>query len=119
MEDEQSSSQDNCALCLHNDEKGQPLEARHTSNQPHCPSDMPSQNHCQEDIQVDAQKTTGDHLPGSDKSLLKIQSLELLVFTLAYILDYQPHSYVVTETENAVPLGSATPLFIEFCSYRT
>jgi len=114
MENEQTADHGDCKLCLnHHENKDHP---DCDSNQ-HCTSDVPSHNHCQ-DIQVDAQKTTGDHLPGSDKNLLKIQSLDLLVFTLIRVAGFPLNSYTMAETANGPPLVAATPLFIRHCTYR-
>src|SRR5690606_4283778 len=87
METEQAAGHDACTLCLSHHE---------SSDHPGCDPthdhgvDGQSPSHCQ-DIQVDAQKTTGDHLPSSDKNLLKIQSLELFVFTLIHLADFPLH----------------------------
>lgn len=122
MENEQTADPDpdECSLCLNHHENKNQHEGKEQSDcasQQHCAADMPSQNHCQ-DIQVDAQKTTADHLPSSDKNLLKIQSLELLVFTLVYIVDVPLDSHRVAQTANAPPLAATTPLFIQHCTYR-
>lgn len=116
MEEEHNSKQDvDCTLCLQHE--AEPSDDCHSGEQLPCTDDTPSRDHCQ-DVQVDAQKTTGDHLPGSDKSLLKIQSLELPVFVLAYITDFQPYRHTAPQTENAPPPGETTPLFIQHCTYR-
>ena len=115
MENERATDHDDCTLCLNHHENKD-----HTSDcddSRHCAADVQSHNHCQ-DIQVDAQKTTGDHLPSSDKNLLKIQSLELLVFTLVHLAGFPLDSYSVAETANAPPNTGSTPLFIRHCTYR-
>ena len=116
MEEEHNNSKDDkCALCLQHEEK--PSGDGHAADLLQCTDDVPLQNHCH-DVQVDAQKTTGDHLPGSDKSLLKILSLELPVFVLTYITDFQSYRYTAPQTANAPPPGVTTPLFIQHCTYR-
>ena len=115
MENEQKPTRDDCTLCLTHHETKKNTGCH--SSQQHDTADIQSHNHCQ-DIQVDAQKTTGDHLPGSDKNLLKIQSLELLVFTLVRISDFPLDSHAVAETANAPPLAATIPLFIQHCTYR-
>ena len=112
MEKEPTSG--DCTLCLnHHESKDYPG----CDNSQRCTADVQAHSHCQ-DIQIDAQKTTGDHLPSSDKNLLKIQSLELLVFTLIRIADFPLGSHHTAETAIAPPLAGTTPLFIRHCTYR-
>lgn len=114
MEKERTSGHDDCTLCLnHHESKDHPA----CDDSRHCAADVQSHDHCQ-DIQIDAQKTTGDHLPSNDKNLLKIQSLELLVFTLIRIADFPLGSHHTAETTITPPLAGTTPLFIRHCTYR-
>ncbi|MEC3881441.1 hypothetical protein [Parapedobacter sp. 10938] len=115
MENEHTTDHDDCTLCLNHHKK-----KNHTTDcndSQHCAADVQSHNHCQ-DIQVDAQKTTGDHLPSSDKNLLKIQSLELLVFSLVRIANFPLENTTAVEMANSPPRVESTPLFIRLCTYR-
>lgn len=114
MENEQATGHEDCALCLSHHEKKDHPDSDHPH---HDAPDGLAHNHCQ-DIQVDAPKTTGDHLPSSDKNLLKIQSLELFVFTLIRLADFPQANHTIAETTNAPPRGGTTPLFIQHCTYR-
>lgn len=112
MEKERTST--DCALCLsHNKVED------HSScdSNPYCADDSQSHHHCQ-DIQVDAQKTTGDHLPSSDKNLLKIQSLELPVLTLIRVTAAPLENLRTVEAIAGTLLTETTPLFIRHCTYR-
>ena len=115
MENEPRSVMDDCTLCQQHEENRS--NECHTDDLPQCSDDMATQDHCK-DVQLDAQKSTGDHLPGSEKSLLKIQSLELLAFTLTYVAGFQPYSYTIAEATNSPPPSGTTPLFIQHCTYR-
>lgn len=115
MENERATDHDNCTLCLNHHENKD-----HTSDcddSQHCAADVQSHNHCQ-DIHVDAQKTTGDHLPSSDKNVLKIQSLELLVFTLIHVVSSPPDNHTLAYAANSPPHTKSTPLFVRYCTYR-
>ncbi len=114
VENERAPGHDRCTLCPNHNESNEHTDC---DSSQHCAADVQSHDHCQ-DIQVDAQKTTGDHLPSSDKNLLKIQSLELLVFTLIRVADFPLDSYTVAEVANALPHTGTTPLFIRHCTYR-
>src|SRR5690606_10096825 len=76
LADDHGSGEDKCGRCVDHD-----MDKEHPDcgMGQHRSLDKPAGDHCQ-DIQVDAQQTTGDHLPGSDKNVLKFQALELLVF---------------------------------------
>ncbi len=114
MDKEHTLDENDCTLCLnHHESKEHP----NCNSSQHCTTDVQSHDHCQ-DVQVDAQKTTGDHLPSSDKNLLKIQSLELLVFTLVHMASLPFDSHIQAETANAPPRVATTPLFIRHCTYR-
>src|SRR5690606_32770013 len=114
MENKQTANRDDCKLCV--DHHGKKDHPNCDSRQHGDPSVQPH-DHCH-DIQVDAQKTTGDHLPSGDKNVLKIPSLDLLVVTLIHVAGFPLHSFIVAETANAPPLVAATPLFIRHCTYR-
>ncbi len=114
MEKEPATDHDECSGCLNHHESKDHPDCDTTQ---HCTTDAQTHDHCQ-DIQVDAQKTTGEHLPGTDKNLLKIQSLELLVFTLVYVADFPLDNYTPAESAHAPPHAGTTPLFIRHCTYR-
>lgn len=114
VESERTADHDDCKLCRnHHQNNAHP----NNDGSQHCASDIQSDNHCQ-DIRVDAQKTTGDHLASGDKNLLKIQSLDLPVFTLIRMAGLPTATNATTETANAPPLAPAIPLFIQHCTFR-
>lgn len=114
MEKEPTFGHDDCTLCQnHHEYKDDPAGDK----SPHCTTDVQSRDHCQ-DIQINARKTTGDHLPSSDKNLLKIQSLELLVFTLIRIVEFPLDIHHAAELASTSPPAGTTPLFIRHCTYR-
>lgn len=114
MEQEHTTSHEDCTLCLNHHQNDAHSDCVDTQ---HCINDAPSHDHCQ-DIQVDAQKTTGEHLPSSDKNLLKIQSLELLVFTLVQASVFPIDNHHAAEPTITAPHAETTPLFIRHCTYR-
>lgn len=114
MENEHDANHDECTLCLNNHENNDNPGCDPTH---HDGADGQAPGHCQ-NVEVDVQKTTGDHLPSSDKNLLKIQSLELLVLTLIHIVDFPLGNNSTTETANSPPRVASIALFIQHCTYR-
>ncbi len=114
QEETENPDDDDCPLCLKHHENQKHADC---SGMESCDIDQQSHNHCQ-NVKVDAQKTTGEHLPGSDKNPVKIYPLELLVFTLVRFIDL-PLDVRHTAHATEVPsLTGAIPLFVQYCTYR-
>lgn len=82
-----------------------------------CDTNKAGHGHCQ-NLKVEAKKTTEEHLPSADKKLAKIYPLELLVFTLAYVIDLPLDTHSTIRTADGAPPNVTVPLFIQHCTYR-
>jgi hypothetical protein len=114
VQDQVSLDGDDCPLCPkhHQNKKNTAC-----SSDESCEIGLRKSNHCQ-DVKVDAKKTTGEHLPGSDKNLAKIYPLGLPVFTLIGFLDLPlADRHTAPETDDPPRIG-VKPLFIQHCTYR-
>lgn len=123
MEHEKPGHED-CPLCLthHGSEKKDTICCTDGSNSDDdsnasCDTDRAGYAHCQ-NVKVEAKKTTEEHLPSVDKKLAKIYPLELLVFTLAYVIDLPLNIRHAVQTADDGPPNTAVPLFIQHCTYR-
>ncbi|WP_353126523.1 hypothetical protein [Parapedobacter pyrenivorans] len=113
IQDQKSASHDDCPLCLaHQDKK----KAEDCNSSEHCATDQQSQSHCKS-VKVDAQKTTGDHLPANDKNLAKIYPAELLAFALVSFVGFPLDIHHSVQAMDAPPPAGAIPLFVRHCTY--
>ena len=114
LETEPGAGDDDCVHCVdHHETRDHPT--CHQSD--HCNADVQSHNHCQY-IEVKAQKTTAEHLPGSDKNLLKIHSAELSVFSPVRISDFPADRHLTARPTPEPAVVGSIPLFIQHCTYR-
>lgn len=111
------ANHEDCSLCRTHHEKEQE-KGKGCCTDDRCGSaEDAAHGHCQ-NVKVEAKKTTEEHLPSADKKLAKIYPLELLVFTLAYVIDLPLDTHSTVRTADGAPPNVTVPLFIQHCTYR-
>jgi len=116
VEQEKSPGTDSCPLCLtHNEKKKE--KAGDCCGEDPCGDHHGIHSSCQH-VTIDAQETTGDHLPSSDKNPVKIYPLQLLAFAVAYFNTLPTDTLQVPQFVGNAPPGATIPLFIQHCTYR-
>lgn len=112
------SAPEDCSLCFtHHKKKTEDPVCCTDEGNDRCAIDQAGHGHCQT-VKVDAKKTTEEHLPGADTKPAKIYPLELLAFTLAYVINLPLDTDYAIKTADDAPPNTAVPLFIQHCTYR-
>ncbi|WP_143072813.1 hypothetical protein [Parapedobacter indicus] len=109
---------DDCPLCLtHHEKEKEAITCCTDDSNDSCTINQAGHGHCQ-NVKIEAKKTTEEHLPSAYKKLTKIYPLELLVFTLAYVIDLPLNIHDAARAVNHGPPDALIPLFIQHCTYR-